>query len=103
MEAEAIQCIVAVLSLKGDFDEATREAYEALNICKKAGNDEATAAALSVVVAVHFNSLNMESLDKNSDFFKEGVKELLEGCQECIRCYKKVKDRSGQASALIKL
>jgi len=103
MEAEAIQCVVAVLSLRGDFDEATREAYEALNICKKASNDEATAAALSVVVAVHFNSLNREDLDKNSDFFKEGVKELLEGAQECIRGYKKVKDRSGQASALIKL
>merc|ERR1719506_1279576 len=66
LEAEALQCIVNVLTVLGDLDEATREAYDALNISKRANNDEASATFLSLVVATHYNSLIQEDTNKES-------------------------------------
>jgi len=103
LEAEALQCIVNVLTVVGDLDEATREAYDALNISKRANNDEATATFLSLVVATHSTSLIQEDTNKESDAFKEGVKELLGTSEECVRTHKKVKNVSGQAGAVVGL
>jgi hypothetical protein len=100
LEAEAVQCIVRALTLKDDLEEATREAYDALNIVKRANDDEAVAAASSLVVGTHYNSLNKEDSDRNSDAFREGVKELLGTAEESVKAHKKVKNVAGQGYAL---
>jgi tetratricopeptide (TPR) repeat protein len=99
-EAGAIQLLVAALSASDELEEATREAYDALNVAKQSGDPATVAGALALVVSTHYQSLSKEP-DTDSDSFKEGVKELTGTADEAVKAFRKLKDSQGQASALL--
>jgi tetratricopeptide (TPR) repeat protein len=100
-EVEAVQVISLILATNGDVEEATREAYDALNIAKKLGDAQTTASATLNAVNIHYQSVAKENPD--SDLFKEGVKELRGTAEDAAKAFKKLKDSPGHAAALLAL
>jgi hypothetical protein len=101
LESEIVQVIAEVLAATGDTGEATKEAYDALNIAKKAGDPKITAGAMLTVVTMQYQSVSKESPD--SDLFKEGLKEMRGTAEDAAKAFRKLKDGSGHAASLIAL
>lgn len=107
-EAEALKLGVDSLVAVGDLEEATREAYDALSVCRRAGDEPAEAAALAVVSKVHYQALSKDKraglkTDVEVDALREGCKELQTTANEACKVYGKLGDQSGLAQAYLAL
>jgi len=108
MEADAVSANVSVLISIGEYEEATREAYDGLSICRRKGDDVAEGDALAMVVYAHHLSLSKENakLTKTQieeDAFKEGVKELTQTALDSVKLFEKLDDKAKLAQAYVKL
>lgn len=108
LEVEAVSANVSVLLAVGEYEEATREAYDGLSICRRKGDNAAEGDALLVVVNAHHLSLCKENAKATKtqieeDAFKEGVKELTQTALDTVKIFEKLDEKAKLGQANIKL